>query len=62
MDTNCIDGLFCTNSGAREIEGGTCNARRAEGAPCTFSSQCLSFACATGACEATTQQTIYCQP
>jgi len=62
MDTNCNDGLFCTNSEARELEGGTCNARKADGAPCAFSSQCLSFACIAGACGATTQQTIYCQP
>jgi hypothetical protein len=46
----------------RAAEGGTCNARKAEGAPCTFSSQCVSFACVAGACGATTRQTIYCQP
>lgn len=60
MDMNCSDGLFCTNSEAQDIEGGTCTARKAEAAPCGFDSECLSFACLDGACAPTTRQTIYC--
>lgn len=60
MDMNCNDGLFCTNSEARRIAGGSCGARKAEGAPCDFAEQCLSFVCEGGACAPTTQQVIYC--
>jgi hypothetical protein len=60
IDTNCNDGLFCTNSEARLLEGGTCNARKPDSAPCTFGGECVSFVCKSGACAPTTQQTVYC--
>jgi hypothetical protein len=60
MDMNCVDGLFCTNSKARNLQGGTCNARKADGAPCDFSSECASLACKRSACAARTQHNIFC--
>jgi hypothetical protein len=60
IDTNCIDGLFCTNTEAQEIGGGTCHARKPENAPCSFGAECASFVCKAAACAPLTQQTIYC--
>jgi hypothetical protein len=60
MDMNCLDGLFCTNSKARSIQGGTCKARKADGAPCDFPSDCSSLACKSGTCAPRNQQTIFC--
>lgn len=60
IDTNCVDGLFCTNTEEQAIGGGACNARKPEGAPCSFGAECLSFVCKSAACAPLTQQTIYC--
>lgn len=60
IDTNCNDGLFCTNTEEQRIQGGTCNARKTEGAACDFSEACASFVCKSGTCAPLTQQTIYC--
>jgi hypothetical protein len=60
MDMNCVDGLFCTNSKARSLQGGTCNARKADGAPCDFPSDCASLACKGGTCAAHTQHNLFC--
>lgn len=60
VDTNCLDGLYCTNSETRQLTGGTCQVRKADGAPCHLPSECDSLACKSGTCAPTTQQNVFC--
>jgi hypothetical protein len=60
MDMNCLEGLFCTNSKALRIQGGTCNVRKDNGASCDFPSDCASLACKSGTCAPRDRQTIFC--
>lgn len=59
-DLNCLEDLFCTNTAVRDIRGGTCSTRKADGAPCEVLGECSSLACKDGTCAPRTKQNVFC--
>jgi len=64
-DPSCQDGLFCENPPAPDASPprltlGTCTARFADGASCSFPSQCSSLFCVDGRCVPPSIEAAYC--
>jgi hypothetical protein len=58
-DFNCTSGNYCPNPDLK-INMTRCLARKADGAACVESNECLSLTCVGGSCAAATTQSAYC--
>jgi hypothetical protein len=58
-DFNCTDGNYCPNPDLK-INMTQCLARKADGAACVESNECLSLTCVGGSCAPATKQSAYC--